>query len=527
LGGYGMMNSPGLPLTIALVLARQAGVDDPKVSDAIERSAKLLRFYVGKGAVPYGDHHPWIETHDDNGKCGMAAVLFDLLGERDAADFFARMSVASHGPERDTGHTGNYFNILWAMPGVVRCGPHATGAWMREFGGSYADFARRHDGAFVHQGPPEKDHDSYHGWDATGAYLLWYAMPKKSLLLTGKRPSIATQLSAEASQSLISDGRGWDNKDRTSAYDAMANDALLARLSSWSPVVRERAAMALERRQAPVVDSLLAMLDAPSIHARYGACQALAALRGRSAPAGDALRRALASDDLWLRVKAAEALAQIGKLANGAIPQLLALLAQTYPQRDPRGMQQRYLTFALFDRGGMLDRSLEGVDTEALYAAVRAGLQNQDGRARSSFASVYRNLSEQAVAPLLPAIYRAVQEPAPSGEMFADGVRVEGLRVLAKNRIEEGLMACVRYAREQNPWASEHRTPELMEILLLYGARAKVALPELQKLADYFEKEEPDFPKHLMQQKARTVRDAIANIEQATAMPELVKLRVQ
>jgi hypothetical protein len=111
--------------------------------------------------------------------------------------------------------------------------------------------------------------------------------------------------------------------------------------------------------------------------------------------------------------------------------------------------------------------------------------------------------------------------------MFADGVRVEGLRVLAKNRIEEGLMACVRYAREQNPWASEHRTPELMEILLLYGARAKVALPELQKLADYFEKEEADFPKHMMQQKARTVRDAIANIEQATAMPELVQLRAQ
>ena len=30
LGGYGMMNSPGLPLTISLILAREAGVDDPK-----------------------------------------------------------------------------------------------------------------------------------------------------------------------------------------------------------------------------------------------------------------------------------------------------------------------------------------------------------------------------------------------------------------------------------------------------------------------------------------------------------------
>lgn len=133
LGGYGMMNAPGLPLTIGLILAREAGVDDPEVEQAIERSARLMRFYAGKGAVPYGDHHPWIQTHEDNGKCGMAAVLFSLLDEPDGAEFFSRMSVASHGPERDTGHTGNFFNILWSMPGVAQSGPNATGAWMQQF----------------------------------------------------------------------------------------------------------------------------------------------------------------------------------------------------------------------------------------------------------------------------------------------------------------------------------------------------------------------------------------------------------
>ena len=56
-----------------------------EVARAIERSAKLLRVYIGKGAVPYGDHNPWIETHEDNGKCGMAAVLFNLMGEADGA----------------------------------------------------------------------------------------------------------------------------------------------------------------------------------------------------------------------------------------------------------------------------------------------------------------------------------------------------------------------------------------------------------------------------------------------------------
>ncbi len=116
LGGYGMMNSPGVVLTISLALAREAGVKDVVVDKAIERSAKLLRFYIGKGAIPYGDHSPWMEGHEDNGKCGMAAVLFNSLGEAKGAEFFSRMSVAAHGPERDCGHCGNYFNMLWAMP---------------------------------------------------------------------------------------------------------------------------------------------------------------------------------------------------------------------------------------------------------------------------------------------------------------------------------------------------------------------------------------------------------------------------
>jgi HEAT repeats len=279
----------------------------------------------------------------------------------------------------------------------------------------------------------------------------------------------------------------------------------------------------------PLVPKLVELLDAPAVTTRYGACQACVELRGRAAPAVDALQRTLSSDDLWLRIKAAEALASIGKAASGAVPQLLELLAQSDPERDPRGMQQRYLTFALFERGdnGILSRSLDGVVPEALQRAVRAALQNQDGRARSSLASVYRNLSATEIAPLLPAIYQAVVEPAPSGEMFADGVRVEGLRVLAKGRIEEGIAACVRYAREQNPWASEKRTPEIMAILLGYGAHAKVVVPELRALADYFEKEEPDFPRELMKKKAQCVRETIALIEASTELPELVKLPVK
>ena len=122
-------------------------------------------------------------------------------------------------------------------------------------------------------------------------------------------------------------------------------------------------------------------------------------------------------------------------------------------------------------------------------------------------------------------IYEAIIQAAPSGEMFADSIRVEGLRLLAKHRIEEGISACVKYAREQNPWASQKRTPELMTILLTYGTHAKSVIPELTRLADYFEKEEKDFPKELMLMKARCVRETIAAIEASTDSPELIRLK--
>ncbi|WP_146529575.1 DUF6288 domain-containing protein [Novipirellula artificiosorum] len=525
LGGYGMMNAPGLPLTTSLILARKAGMQDPKLDQAIEKSLRLMRFYVGKGSIPYGDHAPWIEAHEDNGKNGIAAVMFNLLGETQGAAFFSQMSVASHGPERDTGHTGNFFNILWSMPGVAQSGQHATGVWMEEFGAWYFDLARDWDGTYLHQGPPETKGDKYDGWDCTGAYLLAYALPLKKIHLTGKQPSVAPQLDSAAAQNLILDGRGWSNKDRTSFYDALSSQDLISRLSSWSPVVRNRAAMALGRRQEDVMAQLIPLLGAPDLYTQYGACQAIKMQRGRGAAAVPALQKASRSDDLWLRVLADEAMAGIGDPARVAIPEMLARLAKTDPKNDPRSMEQRYLCFALFNkRGGLIGQSLEGVDREPLLKAIRAGLQNEDGRARGSLATAYENLRYDEIKPLLPSIHQAIVVPAPSGVMFASNIRVEGLRLLAKHRVAEGIDACVKYTRTQNPWASEKRTPELMKLLLLYGAHAKPAVPELRRIADYFENDEKDFPRRLMLEKAKIVRETIRAIEASDEHPELIRL---
>lgn len=525
LGGYGMMNAPGLPLTIGLVMARDSGVKDPEVSRAIEMSSRLMRFYIGKGAVPYGDHPAWTQTHEDNGKCGMAAVLFQQLGEAKGAEFFTRMAVASHGNERDGGHTGNFFNMTWSLPAIGQAGPQATGAWMNEFGAWYHDLARSWDGTFSHQGPPEPDDDSYQGWDATGAYLLGYALPLKAIILTGKNPGVAPKLDAAAVQSLIADGSGWTNKDRRSAYQKLAEAELLTRLGSWSPVVRERAAKELAARKPAPLTAIVALLDSPSLDARLGACQSLAELKGAAAPAVPQLRKTLQHSDLWLRAKAAEALAAIGKPALPALPEILDRIAHEPEKDDPRAMEQRYLCDAVFGKMLTDAKKLEGVDREKLRTAIARGLQNQDGHARSKVSDIYQRLTFEEIEPLLPAIREAVEKPAPSGEMFADGVRLNGLELLASHHVEEGIAACADYIRTQNPWDSQDRTPKILEQLRRYGAHAQAAIPKLREAAEYFEKREPDFPKQLSLRKAAAVREAIASIEASTEKPVLRQMK--
>jgi len=524
LGGYGMMNAPGIPLAYSLVLARKAGLRSQSLDDAIAKSETFLQFYVGKGAIPYGDHAPWIQTHCDNGKNEMAAVLFDSLRNPQATEFFSRMAVASHGAERDTGHTGNYFNMTWALLGVARSGPNATGAWMKEFGWHY-DLARRWDGTFGYQGHPAPRPQTYRRWDCTGAYVLGYAQVLEKTYLTGRNPSAAPQITGKVAESLIADGHGWTNKDRRSFYDALTTKQLLKRLESWSPTVRERAAMALGRRKDDVISRLIGLLGAKELYSRYGACQGLKFQRGRGEPAIASLRKAIEADDLWLRVLAAEALAGIGQPARAASAALLRKFTRHDPTRDPRKMEQRYLASVLFNRGrGLLGRSVEGVDRELLFKAVRAVLQNQDGRARGAVKSIYRNMTYQELKPLLGAINQSIIEPAPSGIMFADDIRVSGLEFFVKHKIYEGMAGIVRYARDQKLHGSKNRLIRVMGFLVSYGAHAKVTIPKLKELVTFFPTQTAH-PRSINREKSKIVEETIRKIRAATERPKLIYLK--
>lgn len=515
LHGYGAMNSPGLPLAVGMVLAREAGVKHADLDKAIDRAAAFLRWYVNKGSPPYGDHLPW-PGHEDNGKSSNAAVLFDLLGDREAAEFFAKMGLAGY-DERERGHTGNFFNILWAMPGLSRCGPHATGAYWREQGWYY-DLARGWDGSFRYQGSPvgEEEHGKYTNWDNTGTYLLAYALPLKNLRILGKGHSAVTSLTPGQAKQVIADGRGFfENKTNAPLrYSTRGEKELLAGLSSWSPIVRKRSGEELARRDGDFVPTLLQLLASPDRDTRYGAAEALGSLGPKADAAGPKLRELLKHPDPWLRALAVRSLAALGKEQRQAsLPDLLVMISRPVPG-DPRGMAQRAAAEAMFSRrGGIMGESLDGVDRELLYPAIKALLQNQDGRARGELAPIYGKLTDHDIAILLPEVIQAVRKMAPSGEMFADGIRLAGLELLSRLGIREGLPLCLEVL-EPERWGFKGRLQRCLESLTRYGTHARPYLPQLREIRGSSRGKDA--------QHAKLLDDAIQAIENSTATPTLI-----
>ena len=101
--------------------------------------------------------------------------------------------------------------------------------------------------------------------------------------------------------------------------------------------------------------------------------------------------------------------------------------------------------------------------------------------------------------------------------MFASGIRLAGIEVLAKHRIKEGMALCIE-VMEIDKWGKRKRIDRCLKILGEYGAAAKPMLPRLRQL----EKDLLDHPKaRNLQPQIDQVRSLIKRIESATATVEL------
>ncbi len=477
---YGPVNSAGLPCFISMLLAEKCGVQDREIKPAIARANKFFGYYVGKGAIPYGEHSPG-PVHDDNGRTSMAAMAFALQGKRTETQFFTKMVTASY-ESREWGHTGNGFSYQWGPVAANAGGPKAMVAFMKELRWYY-DLARRWDGSFVNVATGGGVASSYHGTvGATGSYLLGYAVPLKKIYLTGRDARRENWLS-DADIAAAIDAERWLGAN---AHAKRSTAQLLAGLSSWSPLDRARSAEELGKRQDNILPQLLDLTKSKNPDARLGAVAAIGHLKKRAVPALDTLAALLNDDDRWLRVQTSDALRTIGGDAKPITAQMLKAAA-VKDETDQMQFGVGALAYALFYPGGsygptgLLGKSIADVPKEQLYPAIRSIAANPDSAARGCLRSTYSLMTLEDVQALAPTIVTSIQEMPPANTMFSKGVRLAGIQALARLRIEEGIPLTMMMLNLKD-WGKGYIIQTSLDVLKQYGGAAKPILPELRKL---------------------------------------------
>ncbi len=453
-GVYGTINTPGLQTFLGLLLARECGIDHPTIDPAIERASTFFASYAGKGAIPYGEHVPSGSSHESNGKSGLTALALALLDNRQSeARFFAKMATAG-ASEREVGHTGAFFNFLWAPIGAAQGGELAAAAHFKEIAW-HLDLSRRWDGVFDYDclnsyGPLTGYHSGnpYYGYRMSTAALLAYALPLRQLHITGRDQDETRDLTAEE----VSAARAADG------YQALerSNAELIEDLANWSVMVRLRAGEELATREldSATLAHITALANDSEGDARIGACIVLGKYEDEAtADARAATLAALLTDpDAHVSFMAAEAMRYLPRSAQ--LSQLETILAAAVstaepvlPLRegDPLHLTNGRIGMLLFYHGtaygprGVIWDDLTGVDREALYPAIRAIAKTPTGLARSGLQRTYQNLTLEDVEALADTIVDSIAVRAPADKMFSDGIRLGGIQVLEKHDIAEGV----------------------------------------------------------------------------------------
>jgi hypothetical protein len=144
-----------------------------------------------------------------------------------------------------------------------------------------------------------------------------------------------------------------------------------------------------------------------------------------------------------------------------------------------------------------------------LYPALRELLRNDDSVVRGCVSPYLDKLTGRDLAAMLPEIVKAIEEMAPTDEMFADGIRTAGLDLLSRLHIREGMDLCVSTLEWR--WGVEYQ-PRL-KFLLRYGTHAKQFVPQLRQ-------KHPDWPEG-----AKAIDKCIADIEASKETPTLILLK--
>ena len=487
LEGYGAVNSIGVPCLVSIVLARESGVQFDGLDDAIELAASFFRRHVNLGSIPYGDGAAQTQYgHDDNGKNSTTAILYALLGEKEPTEYYVSTAIASNNLDREQGHTGNFFNILWAMPAVSLAGPEAAGAWMREFGW-YFDLSRDHELKFPYQGYPlQRGNSPHHRWDTPGLFLLNFAAPLKKLRMTGRGMTDLPTFTKEELEERIS--ANFINYQKASVAD------LARHAGSWSSIVRQRALAELRKRSASAKTGLKFSAAGPLD--RIAAINLSSDFKRISGMLTDPV--------LSVRVTALSRLIALDK--KKGVEAILYHLAD-HPEETPAFTQMLgEKAFNLKTSNKMSAQLLSyPKDRKKAIIAITRLIQDEDALLASRVAMGLIGLPDHESKPLLPALSKIAMRKSVGNIMFSGRLQLSATEVMSEHHLSEGLDAAA-FLLADDSWGRSSRLKEAARLLVKYQGHARSTLPQLRTgLKEY----EPGSKWHTL------IKETIEKIEKA------------
>jgi hypothetical protein len=482
--GYGVVNSIGMPCLLGVQLAKRCGVNDPVVNDMIDRAKMFYASYAGRGAIPYGEHEAYDPRHENNGKSGLAVIVLDNDPVyENQAEFFVKMALASGDTDRDLGHTGAYFNYLWAPMGVQRGGPSAVQEYFKKIRWML-DLHRRWDGGFDYDSYSENrapNGSEYYDYRMSTAMLLTYALPLESLHITGRDSTGALALSAGQ----ISDSLDVEDYDATARTTAQ----LVGDLAVWSPKIRRLAAAEIGKRTIDTAtrDDIRAKAMDVNGTSRYGAIQALGELRDTGFTAQ--LVSLLNDNDGYVRTLAAKALQLFS--SSSKVPyratMMTTLVSRDRPAfpadpDDPLQFDQAALINVIFGSGAFannrveMDTLISQVGSQLFFDALKVASRHPVGAARGRINNLYKVLTPAEVTLMAPELVDMVARGSDADRMFSLDVRNEALKAMGRSLVADAVPAAMLAIDGSNGWGGFHEN--LLNSLVVYGGSSTLVTPD-------------------------------------------------
>ena len=184
IAGYGPITASGALGYLGLSLAREAGIDSESIRNSHRAQQAFFGHFGEKSGMGYGEMPYGIRGGggDYNGKCSNSAIALSLVpGQEAKTKFFAKQAAMSSMGVRQYAHGGTYFGQVMHPVAAGLAGPKMANLQFREIQW-HMDLKRRWDYHYTY----DSRSNGYNGFDKSAVALLFYALPLKQIIMTGR-----------------------------------------------------------------------------------------------------------------------------------------------------------------------------------------------------------------------------------------------------------------------------------------------------------------------------------------------------